>query len=196
MINRTIGQGKFMRLFIAVTFDDTVKDRLAEMQDKLRVDALHANFTEYENLHMTLHFFGERFDNRLSAIKKMMDGITEPAFPIQIQGAGCFKHDRGGDLWWAGVRNPKCMNRLHSAVCEGILRAELYHDYERQDFKFRPHITLAREVLTHQNFDPVIFNRGLKAINTRVEKIVLMNSERIGGVLVYTPVHEKKLAKG
>ena len=182
-----------MRLFIAITFDDAVKDRLAEMQEKLHGGTLHANFTEYENLHMTLHFFGERFDGRLPAIKKIMDGITEPAFPIQIQGVGCFRRDRGGDIWWVGVRDPKCMNRLHSNLCEGIVRADLYHDYERQDFKFHPHITLAREVLTESRFDSVVMNRGMKAISTRVEKIVLMNSERIDGKLVYTPVYEKSL---
>jgi 2'-5' RNA ligase len=121
-----------------------------------------------------------------------MDEINEPTFKLKIQGVGCFKHDRG-DLWWAGVSDLECISHLHNAVCDGIRRSGLYYDFERQDFKFSPHITLARKVITKQNFDLVIINRDIKAISTQVEKIVLMDSEYVGGILSYTSVYEKQL---
>ena len=184
-----------MRLFIAINFDDETKNKITEMQDKLRRSFLHANFTHRENLHMTLHFFGEGFDRRVPAIQQIMDGVSLPGFKLQIQGAGYFRRGHGGDIWWAGVRDNKNLNRLHSDICAGILKEELYNNYERGNFSFKPHITIAREVLTECGFDERIFNRGLKTINTMVEKISLMKSERIGGRLIYTPIHESKLPK-
>ena len=43
-----------MRLFIAINFDDKIKDELCLLIDKLKNYSVSGNFTKRENLHLTL----------------------------------------------------------------------------------------------------------------------------------------------
>ena len=179
-----------MRLFLAINFDDDVRDKLTQTQDRLRKNVLRGNFTLRENLHMTLVFFGEGFDRRLPNIRRVMDGIETPAFGLHIGSVGRF-HRNGGDIWWAGGGENADLSRLHGEIRVGLDREKLSPDVRLG--AFTPHITLAREVETDHDFDPAVFRREPEQIETRVEKISLMKSERIRGKLVYTPVYEKLL---
>jgi len=47
-----------MRLFIAINFNEKIKDRLCEMQGQLKAQTYAGNFSRRENLHLTLVFLG------------------------------------------------------------------------------------------------------------------------------------------
>ena len=129
-----------MRLFIAINFDDEVKRKLVEMQNRLRKCALRGNFTSYNNLHLTLVFLGEVSDN-LELLHKAMNNVTVSPFSITISGDGRFKRDRG-DIWWAGVEENGSLNLLQSQLSKALLDT----GFPVEERKYTPHLTLAREV--------------------------------------------------
>lgn len=178
-----------MRLFIAINFCAEVKSKIVQIQDKLRQSAVCGNFTARENLHLTLFFFGEGFDSRLPAIERVLDALKAPAFELQIQGMGFFKHGQR-DIWWVGVQENAPLTRVHSEIRVGIAKENLF-PAQSDSFPFRPHVTIARGVVIGRGND-LPADHGIP-INTCVHEICLMKSERVSGKLVYTPVHTKRL---
>lgn len=64
-----------MRLFTAITFDTSSKDRLSRHIAALKKSGAEGNFTRHDNLHLTLAFIGET--ERIAEAKASM-----PAQPV------------------------------------------------------------------------------------------------------------------
>jgi 2'-5' RNA ligase len=94
-----------MRLFVAVNFEDPIKDKLYEIVQNLKKYSKRGNFTRRENLHLTIVFIGQT--NRLNDIKQIIDKIQAKSFDISISGFGRFKR-YGGDIYWMGIEK-NCM---------------------------------------------------------------------------------------
>lgn len=52
-----------MRLFIAINFEEKVKDQLITIIEMMRPFASRGRFVDKENLHLTLEFLGEAGDS-------------------------------------------------------------------------------------------------------------------------------------
>ena len=172
-----------MRLFIAVCFEEEIKDSLQNVTEQLKNMSLHGNFTKRDNLHLTLHFIGET--SAVSALKNAMNSVDFPEFNLHISKCGTFRSDVG-DIYWMGLDESEPLLRLYSD-----LGAELRkHGFKTENRAFRPHLTLGREVIIGDGFD----KRKLKTDESviKVNSIHLMKSERINGRLVYTSIYEKK----
>ena len=50
------------RIFIAICFNDVLKQVLVDVQNALIARGVRGNYCAYGNLHMTLAFIGERYD--------------------------------------------------------------------------------------------------------------------------------------
>ncbi|HOA81090.1 MAG TPA: 2'-5' RNA ligase family protein [Defluviitaleaceae bacterium] len=59
-----------MRVFIAIDFNNRLKDYLKEKQDELRKYCTKGNFTHKENFHLTIVFIGEVNEGEIIKIKK------------------------------------------------------------------------------------------------------------------------------
>ena len=177
-----------MRLFFAVNFSDPVKQKLLDMQNTLRINSLSGKFTLYDNLHLTLHNQGEvtfeRYEMRCEILSRL-DGFV---FPLTIMGAGRFRRD-GGDIWWAGIEENRRLSDLHLMLSSKVRAA----GFPVENRRFSPHITLGREVRLRSDFDAERFSRTIDGVNTEVNKISLMKSERLSGRLTYTEVSAKPL---
>ena len=172
-----------MRLFIAICFEDNVKDALKNLSVSLSEMSLHGNFTRRENFHLTLHFIGET--SRVSAIKQAMDCVNFTPFKLDADKCGKFRRD-GGDIWWVGIGENPSLKRLYADLCKCLIKQGFKAD--TRDFK--PHLTIGREVTVDDSFD----NSKLdvrKVPEFSVNKICLMKSERINGKLTYTCIYEK-----
>ena len=167
-----------MRLFIAILLDEPCKSLLGMAQDCLRGGAVQGNFTRRENLHLTLAFLGET--GRVDAVRAAMAEIHSPAFPLTLRGVGKFPR-QGGDVWWMGVSENPPLETLYRQLSEALRR----RGFQLESRPFRPHLTLAREVLLTPGFDLSAL-RNLPSRTMRVEGISLMKSERLAGRLTYT----------
>jgi 2'-5' RNA ligase len=174
-----------VRLFIAINFSSEVKNKLVAAQDILRKHALGGNFTRPENMHLTLIFLGETAQSRLEQIEQAIDSIREKAFELHANGSGRFGHG-GGDIWWAGIDENPILTKIHRTLSD-LLTASGFEIEERE---YKPHLTLARKVLLKNDINipaiPVSFN-------ILADKISLMKSEHINGILKYTEIYNKKL---
>jgi len=167
-----------MRLFIAINFNDEVKDALCETAAELKAASRRGRVTRRENLHLTLVFIGEtaRVDDILDVMEEAAEAaFTEPV-KISLSEAGIFK-GRGGDLHWVGVENTPELKRLAKELAEG-LRAE---GFEIEKRRFTPHITIGREMVLSPSADIRIHKASMTADN-----ISLMRSEHVNGRIVYT----------
>ena len=167
-----------MRLFIAINFNDEVKDALCETAAELKAASRRGRVTRRENLHLTLVFIGEtdRVDDILSVMEEAAEEALAEPTEINLAGAGIFK-GRGGDLHWVGVENTFELKRLAKELAEG-LRAE---GFEIEKRRFTPHITIGREIVLSSPADIRVHPASMTA-----DHISLMKSERVDGRLVYT----------
>lgn len=166
-----------MRLFIAVNFSDEIKEVLQNAIANLKAGNVSGNFSRPENLHLTLAFIGET--NRVSDIRKIMDGVSMPPFEISTEGFGKF-----GDLFWVGIKNSYELIGLAEGLKDDLRRYGF--DIERR--KFKPHITIVRKFVS----DTAV-KLNVPEVAMTVGRISLMKSERINGRLKYAEIYGKDL---
>jgi len=169
-----------MRLFIAINFNDEIKDALCDASAELMAAAKRGRTPRRENLHLTLVFIGET--TRVDDILDVMEEAAEEAFTeplrIALSEAGVFK-GRGGDLHWIGVENTPELKRLVKILSDG-LRAE---GFEIEKRRFTPHITIGREIILVSEASIMV-----RAASMTADHISLMRSDRIDGRLVYSEI--------
>ena len=176
-----------MRLFIAVFPDAEAKTELQRLQEQIRAQADKGSFTRPENLHLTLIFLGEIPMEKLKLLYPIIKGIKASAFEITFNRTGYFTHGRN-ELWWAGAdpNDPTLplLNQIH-----GQLKNELTKEGFRIDKKpFNAHITLGREIRPSRPIVP-----DCRLIKIKVDRLSLVKSEHIHGVLTYTEIFSQKL---
>ncbi len=183
---------KAMRVFIAVEFEQHIKDYLNKIQKQVMSYSTDGNFSRPENFHLTLKFIGEVqpsfLGNITAAMAQSVHGIRP--FKLGLDGLGNFP--RGNKMIvWLGVGGELDMLNLLFTRLEASLSSI---GISKETRKYSPHITLGREVrLT------VPFSKVAEAVATGPQPIIdvcsisLMESTRENGRLVYTPLHRQPL---
>jgi len=160
-----------MRLFIALEPDNGIKRKLAFAQNRLRESGVGGNFTQPENLHITLAFIGEYGDPK--KVLSVMRSVPFRGCRAEFDGTGCFpgicyaKVNVGKDLY-------SYVNELRSALGS----AGIPYDKKR----FAPHITLIRKVCGDIP-DGVMINGFAE-----IDRVTLFRSDRVGGRMIYTGI--------
>ena len=173
-----------MRLFVAVNFDDEVKDRLCRLQEVLRADGVTGNFSSRANLHLTMAFIGEVPPETVPAALAVVQGISFAPLRLDLSRAGFFTDRRRPDerLLWVGSRRLAVLERVHQDLCHGLDGAGISFDRKR----FVSHVTLGRRCLWSRSYAYEDRLRPWLPISTTVDHLSLMKSERLSGKLVYT----------
>ncbi|MDO4542818.1 MAG: RNA 2',3'-cyclic phosphodiesterase [Bacillota bacterium] len=167
-----------MRLFIALSFTDEVKEKLYRRALLLKNSSSQGTFSRRENLHLTLAFLGEVERKQLGKIKAVMESIEAPALNISFSTLGRFP-GRDGDIAWLGMDAAPELTAYAESLCEKLREQGFAIDKR----PFKAHLTLGRRV------KPSIIPKKLKqddVITTDKIRISLMESQRINGVLTYT----------
>jgi 2'-5' RNA ligase len=184
-----------MRLFIAVNPNGETRDALVALRDRLRGKAAAGNFSRRENLHLTLAFMGETPESQLSLIREIIGdpGLStgEDPFRLNLCRTGCFRHS-GKELWWIGPAEddpglPRLLT-LRERLAAALERSGIGFDKRA----FRAHITLGRDI----RGIPADRAPGPEGIPFELNRLSLMKSEHAGGLLVYTEIFGRDLARG
>jgi 2'-5' RNA ligase len=180
-----------LRLFISVNCDNNVKNRLLDVQERIKTQSLKGNFSLPENLHLTLVFIGETPADNVQIISSAIDKALKPnitPFSLTFSKTGCFKHSNK-ELWWIGTEHDDIhldtLKIIRQRITEELLSQEISFDNR----PFNPHITLGREI-KHET--PIVIPK--QEIIYPVKRISLMKSERISGKLTYTEIFGLNLA--
>jgi 2'-5' RNA ligase len=125
-----------MRLFVALSLPDDLRDRLGSLACGLP----GARWVAPESLHLTLRFIGEVGGHEAEDIDAALSGIHFPRFPLTLAGLGEFGDDRRLRSVWVGVDPNEQLERLQAKVEKAVQRA----GQPPEKRKFKPHVTLAR----------------------------------------------------
>ena len=175
-----------MRVFIAINFPTPVRRALVKHQQTIRDAAQSGNFTQEENLHLTLVFLGEVPVGDLARIDAIVDTLASQPFPLTFDEIGRFDR-KGKDIWWVGIRRNRSLLDLQSALDDAFRRA----GYRLDSRPFTAHITLAREVRVSDPGDRRRLCTTIAPIETTVTRVSVMESTRIDGRLTYREVYGK-----
>ncbi|SHJ85236.1 2'-5' RNA ligase [Anaerobranca californiensis DSM 14826] len=175
-----------MRLFYAIQLPQGVKEYLSNIQSVIKNNSIKGNFSYIDNFHLTLAYIGEVDGKEEKVLREILHTSYngEKQFSLVIKGIGNFK--RGNkDILWAGIEDNQKLIALQSTLVKNLIK----EGFTLEKRPFKPHITLAREV--------VLKEQGLKVsfppYNFNVEKISLMNSLRVKGRLTYIPIETVNL---
>ncbi|MFH1064266.1 MAG: RNA 2',3'-cyclic phosphodiesterase [Candidatus Woesearchaeota archaeon] len=152
-----------MRLFIAFDVPEEVSESLFAVQKALDFDG---KSTKPKEFHLTLKFFGEVDEEKLSILIDGLSGITFKSFEAQLSEVGVFPDKNDPKVVWAGLRP-------HDAIC--VLQQQVDTAMQKLGFepdkRFHPHLTLARikfikdkaefsEMLDSLKLEPLKFTVG------------------------------------
>lgn len=161
-----------MRIFIAIRFTEAFKYSILDAQDGLREYGVRGNYTQPENLHLTLAFIGET--ERVAEIKAAVDAVKFKPFVIRTGKLGCF--NGRSRVLWLGIEGEDKVKTIAQQLRLNLDKCGI--DYAKG--KFSPHITLVRQP-SEMPLDVEVESESMT-----VSEISVMNSERINGRLVYT----------
>ena len=155
-----------MRLFFALWPDDNV--RLALASQRLQIAQITGGRpTMPVTLHITMVYAGDISPARVPEIKMLQSRIRVPAFDFRIDVAGCFEAARVA--WLASDTPPDGLFKLQ----QGLQTAMQGAGFEVDRRKFRPHITVARDVTTI--FEP----HPIAPLMWRVDNFCLVGAQAI-----------------
>jgi 2'-5' RNA ligase len=178
-------------VFIAIDVPGEIRERLAAVQERIRVSTNSARWVAPESIHVTLKFIGEMPEKRREDIDLALRGLTWKHIRVNIHGVGFFPGTRSPRVFWAG---------LEAVAIEGLAK-EIDSRLERAGFdrerrKFRPHLTLARAKNSH--LDKGMINAAAPFTDAdfgtfTVDRIFLFESTLKSGGSVYTKLQEYRL---
>lgn len=161
-----------MRIFIAIRFTEAFKSSILGAQDGLKEYGVRGNYTQPENLHLTLAFIGET--ERVEEIKAAVDAVKFEPFVIRTGKMGCF--NGRSRVVWLGIEGEDKVKAIAQQLRRNLDQRGI--DYAKG--KFSPHITLVRQP------SEMPLDIDVESESMTVSKIYVMKSERINGRLVYT----------
>lgn len=160
------------RLFLALNISDEIKNDILGYQRVLSEITKKSSITRIENIHLTLHFFGDTDEDNILKIKKLLNSISIDNLDIILETSrlGVFK--RAGEyLVWLGFKTNDSLSKLKCTV-DQTLSSE---GFKTENREFKPHVTIARRT----NF--IRSARDIERINVvkrvqKVEDILLYSS--------------------
>lgn len=161
-----------MRIFIAIRFTEAFKSSILDAQDGLKEYGVKGNYTQPENLHLTLAFIGET--ERVEEIKAAVDAVKFEPFVIRTGKMRCF--NGRSRVVWLGIEGEDKVKAIEQQLRRNLDQRGI--DYAKG--KFSPHITLVRQP------SEMPLDIDVESESMTVSKIYVMKSEGINGRLVYT----------
>ena len=158
-----------MRLFVAVLLSEPMRQALLDTMAQMRAQGARGNFTRKENLHVTLAFLGETDAQGCVRAKRALAACAASCAPIPLQ---LGQAGRFGALWWAGLQNSAPLQALAQSA-QNALRAEGF-------------------VLVSA---PTPLRLTVPSASCTAERVSLMRSDRVNGVLRYTEIYAPSLSK-
>ncbi len=184
-----------MRLFVAITLNDDIRQALARVQARLRPTCDGVRWVEPELLHLTVKFLGDVADGRVPDVSEGLALAASQCSPFELDltGCGCFPEGKAVRVIWAGVQDPTGALRRCVELVE-VCMAEL--DFPREDRPFAAHLTLGRvkEDRSGGRLRTRVAEASLDPRRISVAALTLMESVLSPRGPLYTPVATCPLA--
>lgn len=181
------------RLFIGLELTEMHKINLSEMDKRLKMFLKEGTVVTKDDFHLTLKFLGETKIDRIPVIEEAMTRVSEkvPLFLTEISGLGEFDQD-GKKMIWVGIKDNEKIAELFELIEEDL--RSLFFD--KSEFPFVPHITLAKEaeyIDTVKSIDDLRAKLTFGKLPLLVTKIVLFENVREDEYEKYQVIYEAPL---
>ena len=179
-----------MRVYIAIDFDDNIKNYLDKITSNIKNYCTEGSFTQKNNFHLTIRFIGEADDIQIEKIKEVLDKavLNIRTFQLLVNNLGVFKRKKTNILW-IGMEENVVLSELHKEL--STLLQE--HKIPFYDKLFMPHITLGRRVLFDECIEDLNSLIQFEQIRIPVKAISLMASKEDNGKLNGVPIYKVNL---
>ena len=171
-----------VRAFVALELDASLRERMGELQARLRPRLGGIRLVRPEAVHLTLRFLGDSSPAQVETLRPRLRAAAAacPACEVRAAGIGTFPESGSPRVLWLGLDVPAPIVDLQEA-CERAARAA---GFEREGRPFRAHLTLGRwrERAPRPDLPPADLG------TTRLDSLVLFRSELRPDGAVYTPL--------
>ena len=154
---------KDLRIFFALWPDAVLREQLGNASKSIPVER-PARRVPDTNLHLTLHFIGNVYQEQLVCMQQQAGLVAAERFELDID---CQGHFSKPQVAWLGCSDvPGALQDLHRQLGQRLRDCE----YQPELRRYHPHITVARKIKSipeSSNFEPMRW---------RVEKFVLIES--------------------
>jgi len=183
-----------MRAFIGIDFDRNHKNKINELQQRLRKYAVRGRWKHIDNFHLTLKFLDDinmnqrlKIDNEL----KEMCSTIKP-FNLNIKDIGIFEGRDSIRVLWLGLGgDTEELVLLHERIDE-ILTPIGFIPEKRP---YRPHITIGQDIVFECDFQQIRDSIGEFNLDpVVVNRLYLFKSEQIANKRVYTKVSDYNMS--
>lgn len=181
-----------MRIYIAIAFEDKIKDYFEQITSDIKSHCTKGSFTRKNNFHLTVRFIGEVDDLQIEKIKEIIDKavLNIPPFELSLSNLGVFKR-KNTNILWIGLEENPVLSELHKEL--SILLSK--YKIAFYDKLFTPHITLGRRVVFNEDSQDLDSLIQYERIKIPVKAVTLMASKEVNGKLDGVPIYESNLKK-
>ncbi len=135
----------FLRLFLAISVPETVREELRRFQDELRLllPPLPIHWAKVDQFHLTLKFLGKVSFTDVPALREAARSIcaTTPPLFLCAEGIGFFPKEFSPRVLWVNIKNSDGQLASLQQQLEEAVRPFAEKQEEKE---FIAHITLAR----------------------------------------------------
>lgn len=124
------------RLFIALGFPDSVREKLSEISMGLP----GADWVEPRQYHLTLRFLGDVDGPAFLDLREGLASLSARSFYLSLRGLGVFPPRGAPETLWAGVDRNEELKSLRNKIESLVVR----RGQTPESRKFHPHVSLAR----------------------------------------------------
>lgn len=176
--------------FLAIDFDEETKDKLGYLHR--HIDG--ARWVDEEQLHLTLHYFGELSPTDLRVLVSECESLSLSPFDLNLEGVGYFPPRGIPRVLWAGAKLSDPLAHLRKKI-ESIVHR---HKFVLDRKKYIPHITLARLKgdCSEEVGEFLSSFYDFKMPTLRVDNFCLFSSEPINGGRYYEVLETFELTQG
>jgi RNA 2',3'-cyclic 3'-phosphodiesterase len=183
-------------MFCAFELPESLRARIDEHSQRVReaVPEAAASWSRPENIHLTVKFFGNVNQQRVTAISTAAARVVKEFSPIQIEAGktGVFPRPSRPQVLWIGIDDASgALGSLHKQLEDEFAR----EGFPKEDRAFRPHLTIAR-IRKPQNSDRLAeAHLGMEFSSVAIElrELILFRSELSSKGSKYTPISRHRL---
>ena len=176
-----------MRCFVALDLPEALKEEIKLIQAQLKEqDLFVGKFTEPDQLHITLKFFGSVSPTDAEKLRKALKTVKHKAFTASLSGLGVFSEEFVRIIW-AELHGVDELQRAVDAAVSGMFKNE-----ER----FMSHITIARvkSLKEKEKLIEAVKNIEYKLFSIPIKSFSLMESTLTPEGSIYKVIEKYSLS--
>jgi 2'-5' RNA ligase len=178
------------RLFVALDIPESALNELIELRDKLYGTPNKVRWESKEKLHITLKFLGDVGENVSELILRRFEDIEFPKISSSFSKFGFFKKNGLLKILFAGIDDNMKIEEFHKIINDECALL----GFNKEDRKFKPHLTLLRIKENEDLNRLVVFNKKIiDNINFEINSFSVIKSELKPGGSEYSILKEFKL---